>query len=567
MWEKILLTILTDKRTMKTVVSIVAGTAFTIFLLVYAIIASPWTLLTGWIEDAFNGGIVEFDPNYYSDNFFSMANQDAYKKNFEQMGTEYIEAITEPYLKHWQNAEQGAMATAEQLGRDHATNERHDAVCDESNCSEEHEEYSIVYSSFATGNRVSLSNDPAFPFFANQITVDDCDPLNPLDIALITAYFNNVGLEWDCYAGNHKPGECIVCDAVGPGALTYVLDAMNVPKDSNGNYIPELASVDADKLINLIGDNIDQFFVEHIPQPDGSCSLGRDCTMGHIARLVRVDKDSLPKTYSDLITNPAIEEPYFGIYFTHYCEEHEHPGDEDTDPYTDHIWHTDHTAVGFVEYRGFEFFKDYLHLEAFDGATDRVAEAYSNMRDILDQNSLTDYSLQIDSLLQNYEPKIFRYTKFPGAVGDKTKLPIRVPGPLQISAGFLDSEYAAALGTQHWGVDFAYPKNTPVYATSYGEVVHVQTEYTDGVGFGRYVVTYQGKNDRGDKYYFIYAHLNSVNVSEGMMVTPSKCLGYVGTTGNSTGYHLHYECRVVRADGTIESIDPFSVEGGLEAND
>ncbi len=96
-----------------------------------------------------------------------------------------------------------------------------------------------------------------------------------------------------------------------------------------------------------------------------------------------------------------------------------------------------------------------------------------------------------------------------------------------------------------------------------GEVVRVQTNDTGGKGFGRYVVTYQGKNSRGDKYFFIYAHLNSVNVSEGMPVSSFTRIGSSGNTGNSTGPHLHYECRVVRADGTIESIDPLSAEGGM----
>ena len=105
MWEKILLALAKNKRAIRTVGAAVAGTAFAIFLLVYAIISSPWALLSGWMTDAFNGGVVEFDPNYYPDNFFSMANQEAYKKNFEGMGEEYIEAITEPFLKHWQNVD------------------------------------------------------------------------------------------------------------------------------------------------------------------------------------------------------------------------------------------------------------------------------------------------------------------------------------------------------------------------------------------------------------------------------------------------------------------------------
>ena len=576
MWRKLAVRLATSKS----VQNVAIGGVFLAFLIVYAMFSTPWSLLKGWMDKAFNRDSIEYldDTGAYvrgsDDAFFSMENTDAYKENFEQMGTKYVQAITEPYLEHWRSVETRSLETARQLGIAHATSAEHDAVCSEPYCSGDHAEYSIVYSSFSTGaagDRVTLSSDPSYPFYLSPITVDDCDKLNPLDVAVITSYFNGVGLEWECFTGEHAPGECPVCDAVGPGNLTYVLDAMTVPKDPvTGKYIGELASVDARKLIELIDMNKASLFLEHIPQADGSCSLGAACTLGHTGKKVSVSSDKLPKRYSDLIGDPSFSEPYFGIYYSHYCVEHTHY-DEDDDEYHDHGWHTDHTAVGFLEHIGFDYFREYLHLADFDanlGAdrklTPRLEEAYSNMRNLLGIETTADYSLQMDPILEAYQPRIYRYTNFPGAAGHNTSLPIRTPdGSLNISATFKDSNYLAILGTQHWGVDFAYPTGTPVYATSYGEVVKVQTSYTEGKGFGRYVVTYQGKNSQGDRYYFIYAHLNSVNVSEGMRVTPSLRLGSVGSTGNSTGPHLHYECRVVRADGTIESIDPFSSEGGL----
>lgn len=588
MWVKVAAEVASSSKGRK----VIAGIVILVCLLVYAMISSPWTMLKGWMDKAFNRTSIEFfdDPTAYvrgDDNtFFAMQNPDAYKETYAQLGTKYVEAITEPYLKHWQSVKNQSLATARALGVAHATSSEHGAVCSESYCSGSHSEYSIVYSTFATGaaaDRVTLSNDPTFPFFQSPVTVADCDKLNPLDVAVITSYFNGVGLEWDCFAGNHTPGECAVCDTVGQGALTYVLDAMTVPKDPvTGEYIGELASVDASKLIELIDKEKASFFVEHIPQADGSCSLGADCTLGHTGKLVSLSRSDLPTTYSDLLANPGLfAEPYFGIYYSHYCDPHTHYDDDD-DPYYDHGWITDHTAVGFLEYVGFDYFRDYLHMSDFDAKftegnmhngmplvadnkmTPRVEEAYSNMRHILGIESSADYSLAMDETLRNFEPKRYRYMTFPGANGLNTTLPIHTPdGHLNISAGFKDSNYLAIIGQEHWGVDFPYPTGTPVYATGYGEVVKVQTTYQDGVGFGRYVVTYQGKNSQGDKYFFIYAHLNSVNVSEGMAVTPSVRIGSVGSTGNSTGPHLHYECRVVRADGTIESIDPFSAEGGL----
>ncbi len=570
MFTKIITMLLTNDRARKTVVAAVASILAVIFLLLYGLFATPWTMLTGWMEDAFNGGIVDLtDPDAYKngDNlaYHSMADMEAYRKNFQELGTEYTEALTTPYLRCWNKVQEKALRVAEDLGEDHKKREVHDSVCEEDYCSGECSSHSIVYSTFHTGERVSLSTEPTIPFFSESITVSDCDPLNSLDIALIVSYFNNVGLEWDCYAGNHQAGECKVCDQLGPGALTYVLDAMDVPKDPvTGEYIGALASVNTDKLIDLIERNLDKFFVAHIPDSDGSCSLGAQCTLGHEAKLVSVSSDELPTTYAGLRGNSSIEEPYFGIYYNHRCEDHEHLDDEGNVAYTDHIWHTDHTAVGFVEYRGIEFIREYLHLEAFEKAMPRVEEAYSNMRSILGLESSSEHSLQMDSLLAEYEPKVYRSLKFPSAVGNNTKRPIRPPdGSLNISAYFNDDDYLAILGEVHWAIDMAYPIGTPVYATSMGEVVRVQTNDTGGKGFGRYVVTYQGKNSRGDKYFFIYAHLNSVNVSEGMPVSSFTRIGSSGNTGNSTGPHLHYECRVVRADGTIESIDPLSAEGGM----
>ena len=50
--------------------------------------------------------------------------------------------------------------------------------------------------------------------------------------------------------------------------------------------------------------------------------------------------------------------------------------------------------------------------------------------------------------------------------------------------------------------------------------------------------------DHGNGNSTLYAHMSSRAVSEGQMVTQGQVIGYVGTTGNSTGNHLHLEIRV-----------------------
>lgn len=87
----------------------------------------------------------------------------------------------------------------------------------------------------------------------------------------------------------------------------------------------------------------------------------------------------------------------------------------------------------------------------------------------------------------------------------------------------------------HTGTDVAAPKNTPIRSAR-GGVVTISA-YNNS--YGNYVVV-----DHGDSYATLYAHMNSRAVSEGQVVSQGQVLGYVGTTGSSTGYHLHYELRV-----------------------
>ena len=63
--------------------------------------------------------------------------------------------------------------------------------------------------------------------------------------------------------------------------------------------------------------------------------------------------------------------------------------------------------------------------------------------------------------------------------------------------------------------------------------------------YGNYVMIYHGTDDQGNTYATLYAHMNSTPpVSVGQSVSQGDVIGYVGTTDNSTGNHLHLELRV-----------------------
>jgi len=89
--------------------------------------------------------------------------------------------------------------------------------------------------------------------------------------------------------------------------------------------------------------------------------------------------------------------------------------------------------------------------------------------------------------------------------------------------------------TTHNGVDYALPMNTNVLSNVSGIVT--ESSY-DADGYGNYVVV---KDGTGKLHY--YAHLNKSNVNVGDIVNVNDSLGLSGSTGRSTGPHLHYEVK------------------------
>jgi murein DD-endopeptidase MepM/ murein hydrolase activator NlpD len=91
-------------------------------------------------------------------------------------------------------------------------------------------------------------------------------------------------------------------------------------------------------------------------------------------------------------------------------------------------------------------------------------------------------------------------------------------------------------GYLHTGVDIAWGEGTPVMATADGTVI--QTGWTEDFGWN---VTIQHKYG----FYTRYAHLRSfAGKRKGDLVSQGDIIGYVGSTGLSTGPHLHYEVRL-----------------------
>ncbi len=118
-----------------------------------------------------------------------------------------------------------------------------------------------------------------------------------------------------------------------------------------------------------------------------------------------------------------------------------------------------------------------------------------------------------------------------------------------VTATFHDPTYPFRHLFEHSGIDLAAPTGTPIKAAAPGIVAWTKT----GSSYGNYVmVIHQGG------YATLYAHMSRFNTSTGAYVERGQVIGYVGSTGFSTGPHLHFE---VRLNGI--PVNPASYVSGL----
>ena len=154
------------------------------------------------------------------------------------------------------------------------------------------------------------------------------------------------------------------------------------------------------------------------------------------------------------------------------------------------------------------------------------------------------------SLLLAYQQK--SYADIEGMVKNKEKLLAAIPAiqPVsnkdltRIASGFgyrIDPVYKVT--KLHAGLDFAAPIGTPIYATADGTVT--RADFNEG-GYGNHVII-----NHGYGYETLYGHMVRFKTRVGRKVKRGEVIGYVGSTGKSTGPHCHYE---VHKNGT--PVDP-----------
>ncbi len=131
---------------------------------------------------------------------------------------------------------------------------------------------------------------------------------------------------------------------------------------------------------------------------------------------------------------------------------------------------------------------------------------------------------------------------------------ISVPSRMPLEGAQLTSNYGMrthpVLGgrRKHTGIDLAAPSGTPVYATADGIIGRADWFSS----YGLYISI-----NHGAAMETRYAHLSRLAVAAGDNVNKGDLIGYVGSTGRSTGPHLHYE---VRVEGLAVNPIPYMVE-------
>ncbi|MGG5373433.1 glucosaminidase domain-containing protein [Enterococcus sp. AZ196] len=213
------------------------------------------------------------------------------------------------------------------------------------------------------------------------------------------------------------------------------------------------------------------------------------------------------------------------------------------------------TQSGFRVYENYEdCFEDYAKLlkEGLSGDSDFYAgvwksnaKTYQEATKFLTGRYATDtsYNQKLNGLIETYDLTDYdKEIQGPKISSDGYKVPI--------SNYTISSPYGNRGGEFHRGLDMAAAQGEPIHATKSGTVI--RAEYHDS--WGNYVVI-----QHEDGTTALYAHQQQYAVKAGDKVLQSQLIGYVGSTGNSTGSHLHFElCK----DSSLSQgmlIDPQSV--------
>lgn len=167
---------------------------------------------------------------------------------------------------------------------------------------------------------------------------------------------------------------------------------------------------------------------------------------------------------------------------------------------------------------------------------------YSNLQRLNDAGLVTNLTQGLDLIERQLYAQIQSFDQLKSAVGKEKERLGHIPAvlPIHVNDYTMSSGYGyrrdPVYGTVkfHEGLDFAASTGTPVFATGDGKVTCAGRQ----AGYGNCIDIEHGYN-----YLSRYAHLSEITVKEGEKIKRGQMIGRVGSTGKSTGPHLHYEVR------------------------
>ena len=174
----------------------------------------------------------------------------------------------------------------------------------------------------------------------------------------------------------------------------------------------------------------------------------------------------------------------------------------------------------------------------------RISRAYRvALAEITEANDLSDYTISIGQKLYipgatktvEVEPATPKPEEVTGGIGGKFSWPLAGRGRRSVTSGFGYRKDPVTGGRAfHKGIDIDAAREERVLAAAGGEIVFSGRMS----GFGTVVMI-----DHGNRLLTVYAHLSRAVVKLEDAVSRGQPVGYVGTTGRSTGSHLHFEVR------------------------
>ncbi|WP_315325217.1 M23 family metallopeptidase [Treponema socranskii] len=165
------------------------------------------------------------------------------------------------------------------------------------------------------------------------------------------------------------------------------------------------------------------------------------------------------------------------------------------------------------------------------------------LEDLLDVNDLASQTLTVGQQLFIPGAKMDA-AKLHEVLGDLFKIPISAAYRISSKFGWRPDPFTG-VRSYHTGIDLACPEGTPIRAAMNGTVAFVGWSNV----FGNYIIV-----NHPNGYQTLYGHLSASRVKKGQSVTQATVIGLVGSTGYSTGAHLHF---TVYKNGRL--INPSSV--------